>query len=750
MKVNIIGNNQTASNLPLETFNYRLDDSAEAVALIAETLRKSYKYPVKTSVQEYLSNARDVHRENKVKKAIDVQIPTELQSEFFIRDYGTGLSKEEMKDYITFAKSTKRHSNTATGGFGFGSKSFFAYTDSFTIISYYNGVKYIYRASCVKSKEGALILVSQNPTKEPSGLQVQVAVRQADRKEFQDAIFRLKCHWQDQEIHILNLNKEEYPKEDQIVLSENNIKVWKKINQHRNYGNDSFRPGYGRYSLNNSQVFLLVDSIPYGIDNFEFENKDIVKFFSIFNQSYNISISVNTGDITLSKYREYIEATPDNKQFIEKTLLNMIQDFHSAQAKKYGRLTVKSFDEITETNLAPYLMLSTSTEADFIVGASKHILKIDFNRGYNPPFSITLKSNFDFETLDAKTVEVGYRIGKLGCDWSNSPTGFYPQGLGEIRLQNHESNKMRYYSVGESKEIMRQRLMTLTKTASRGFRCGLIVFKEQPSPAQKDMLTLLGYTSNLSDIERTKPERVAKDPTAQAKPKKKRSPPVEKFTYEDLIIRNSSWNGKKMECTLTKTSMPKTKPIVELADKNVVLFKDTELDKLANKIKDYYSQEAWGVKYILVNEENYNKMIKRPNTYCASKFSFNKLKSDKDFKAKAEINLVKVMESRIKESEVFKQLEVLARYDLISEVEKNQLVVIKEYKGKNQTTEQAIEEAGLKAEYDKLYKASASGKLMEKYSFLCALYPLYSDAYQDLSADSVFGKNLRKILSKMR
>lgn len=125
MKLSSNGKNQESSNQVLETFSYKLDSSEEATALIAETLRKSYQKPIQTSVQEYLSNARDIHRELGIKKAIKVQVPTELNPEFFIRDFGSGLSKEGIEKYITFAFSTKRHSNLATGGFGLGSKSFF-------------------------------------------------------------------------------------------------------------------------------------------------------------------------------------------------------------------------------------------------------------------------------------------------------------------------------------------------------------------------------------------------------------------------------------------------------------------------------------------------------------------------------------------------------------------------------------------------------------------------------------------------
>jgi hypothetical protein len=383
MIINTKGSDQKSSNNVMKKYAYKLDDSTEAVALIAETLRKSYKYIEQTPVQEYLSNARDIHRELKLKKAIDVQIPTELNPEFFIRDYGSGLSEEQIVDYITFAKSTKRKNNTLTGGFGYGSKSFFAYADSFTIISFYNGMKYIYRASCVQNKEGALVLLRSTETKEPNGLQVQVAVRPQDRKAFLNAVLRLKQHWDDQEINIINLNPTELVYSKQQIDSVIDVKIYKDLEK----GQNNYR-----YNSDNRSVFLLIDGIPYSIDNLRFNNKNVINFINSIQSEYQIVFEFKTGDIAISKYREYIEATPENISFIEAHILNKIDIIKTHLAKELP--VISNIDDLKALDYTKLFVISQEIS---LKSSNKNIAIKVKPYGYYDKSGICVSLNFEKE-----------------------------------------------------------------------------------------------------------------------------------------------------------------------------------------------------------------------------------------------------------------------------------------------------------------------------------------------------------------
>ena len=127
-----------------------------------------------------------------------VHMPNRLEPHFSVRDFGTGLSHEKiMKMYTTYFHSDKNTSNDYTGCLGLGSKSPFAYTDHFTVISHWNGEKRTYMAvlkegfphiSIFKDGEGKEMV---EPTTEPNGLQVQFAVKTHDIYEFDNEALRL-------------------------------------------------------------------------------------------------------------------------------------------------------------------------------------------------------------------------------------------------------------------------------------------------------------------------------------------------------------------------------------------------------------------------------------------------------------------------------------------------------------------------------------------------------------------------------
>ena len=74
----------------------------------------------------------------------EVHLPTILEPYFSVRDYGTGLTDQEIESiYTTYFESTKTNSNEYIGALGLGSKSPFSYTDNFTVTSVKNGSKSI-------------------------------------------------------------------------------------------------------------------------------------------------------------------------------------------------------------------------------------------------------------------------------------------------------------------------------------------------------------------------------------------------------------------------------------------------------------------------------------------------------------------------------------------------------------------------------------------------------------------------------
>ena len=139
-------------------------------------------------VRELSSNAFDAQVEaGNADKPFDVHMPNSMEPWFEIRDYGTGLSPENVEHiFSNFFASTRNESNDFIGAMGIGSKSPFAYTDQYTVISYWNGTKYTY--SCYKGEDGAptVSLMNTEDTTEVNGLSIHVPTRCDDYHKFVD------------------------------------------------------------------------------------------------------------------------------------------------------------------------------------------------------------------------------------------------------------------------------------------------------------------------------------------------------------------------------------------------------------------------------------------------------------------------------------------------------------------------------------------------------------------------------------
>lgn len=114
-------------------------DSAKLFALLSNVLYRDKERSVMT---ELCSNAIDAHKMvDKEHLPIQVTMPSQLCMEFRVRDFGTGLSDIQVYQFLTqYGASSKGNSNECIGGFGIGSKSPAAVTDTWTVNSHFNGV----------------------------------------------------------------------------------------------------------------------------------------------------------------------------------------------------------------------------------------------------------------------------------------------------------------------------------------------------------------------------------------------------------------------------------------------------------------------------------------------------------------------------------------------------------------------------------------------------------------------------------
>jgi hypothetical protein len=151
------------------------------------TIDKLYSDKITAVARELCCNAFDSHRKNgNISEPISVTLPSDLDPNFQVQDYGTGLGDEEtlLEVYCTMFNSTKDETNEFTGCFGLGSKSPFAYTDTFSIINITDGIKYMYTAYINEDGVPEIVKLSERETDERNGVTVSIPVNPSDIHSF--------------------------------------------------------------------------------------------------------------------------------------------------------------------------------------------------------------------------------------------------------------------------------------------------------------------------------------------------------------------------------------------------------------------------------------------------------------------------------------------------------------------------------------------------------------------------------------
>jgi hypothetical protein len=169
-----------------EVGDFKIKASAKAFSILSSGL---YANKIRAIVRELSCNAVDSHvAAGKQDTPFDVHLPNDLEPWFSIRDYGTGLSHEQVTQiYTTYFESTKTASNEFIGALGLGSKSPFAYTDNFTVTAIQGGKKGIYTAFINAQGVPSIAQMMTEDTSEPNGVEVKFSVNDRyDYSKFRD------------------------------------------------------------------------------------------------------------------------------------------------------------------------------------------------------------------------------------------------------------------------------------------------------------------------------------------------------------------------------------------------------------------------------------------------------------------------------------------------------------------------------------------------------------------------------------
>lgn len=309
---------ELSQNLKTKSFHISKQNTVHIVKILRSKL---YSNKILAVIREYITNALDANAENSSEKPIRISLPKDSDPNFRVRDFGKGLSEKEINSlFISYGDSTKRESNEFTGCLGIGSKSAFAYSDSFTIISYHNNRKNTYLAFLDETGLGSLTRFNSLPDfNEETGIEIVVPVRDEDFWEFQKTFnfYRIAIgtpyvldsdlnaepslfyrqiadgiYWEDQ-VKFLKLK-------DVFVLKSTNA-FWNKL----------------------GDVNVLMGNVIYSVEKEWFES--ILK--SSFNSDFKFVFKVKMGEIDFSSNRESIELTNENSLILKNYFLSFKEEY---------------------------------------------------------------------------------------------------------------------------------------------------------------------------------------------------------------------------------------------------------------------------------------------------------------------------------------------------------------------------------------------------------------------------------------
>lgn len=408
-------------------------------AVVIEILRnKLYRHKIRTLVQEYISNARDAMREANSKGQVEVTVPTMFSPTFKVRDYGLGISEDRMYNvFIKYAASTKRTSNKQTGGFGIGAKSAWSYTESFSIVTYIDGIQRTYVAHIGANNNGRLDYMGECNTDQANGTEIQIPVSPKDVFDFKRAVQRATYFWNDNEKPLVKGLSKEDMVERKLGSFIDNIEVNNEL------------PDFILSKWGNG-IVVSIDGIPYVLENELVEKVAGLKQLSTAITG-KLVLHVGNGELEVSASREEISDSKfslDNLNTLGKTLhskvIAMLQKEFANAKTPFEHLSVY-MKYYQSYNLEKFRKFT-----DFIVN--------DKNGVESPLFE---KMNVDVCTLLVDT-KGNSKLMKRELGSGSRRRRYYSNRHSHIKAETFD--KLYYVDITEGMTITNYRIRELLKT----------------------------------------------------------------------------------------------------------------------------------------------------------------------------------------------------------------------------------------------------------------------------------------------
>jgi len=293
--------------------------------VVSEILRnRLYHNKIAAPIREYISNAYDAQvMSGKKHKPLVISLPTLNAPTFAVRDFGDGLTEDEVADlYTKYGESTKRNTNKTIGSFGIGCKSAFCISNNFLVTTYKNGRKSIYNCY-LEDGDGKYAKMHDEETTDENGVEISIPVNSHQIHEWLQEYLKFSKHI-DPQPKLLGVDYNYLVSKYGGVLSSNEIFLegnkWKI-----NVDNNSINP--------KNQVVMGIVAYPFDYNQV---NKGVTSgIVSILNKGITFFAPIGAVDPTAN--REGLEYTEKTIKYIRNRLLEAEKEIKDIYQKEFDK-----------------------------------------------------------------------------------------------------------------------------------------------------------------------------------------------------------------------------------------------------------------------------------------------------------------------------------------------------------------------------------------------------------------------------
>lgn len=249
-----------------EAIAMRIDTAA--LAHIMGVLTDLYADRLLAAIREPSTNARDAQlAAGKGDEPIVVDLPTSLRPLLSIRDHGTGMSADDIREvFSAYGASTKRDTDDYNGMLGLGCKAPLAYTDQFVVTSTKDGERIVVSVARAEDGTGAMtVLPGGGVTNDPNGTQIDIPIKSGDSAICEAKAREFFSYWDEGTVI---LNNERPARVEGEAVGDQFLIVKDQSNVYVNHRSDHMRMfvvmGGVRYPLPDGYLNPALKALPSG------------------------------------------------------------------------------------------------------------------------------------------------------------------------------------------------------------------------------------------------------------------------------------------------------------------------------------------------------------------------------------------------------------------------------------------------------------------------------------------------------